>query len=513
VSDLIRRCVCCLVMLVLSSQMAAAASDQLTDLLKDVQKRRDLHVVGEGDVANRIWSRPDTRQSLHEYIEARQLLLRGQDAAGLGMLSSATNFDPDNGAAWRMVALYWEGLGRADYAEQAWKQVGRINPQDVDAQYFLGLEAAERDDLEQAAALLLSWRLGGGKNVMLKSTRPRPDKVMRGEALLASLLYQIDEPQAAESLRQSLRRDIDAMINGRSRYQMGQDKWFDLISLFQTDGSQHSAFDALVVLYNLPQMKPKTRNDLFDMAVGVAVLFDDGSELSSLVDQMPEKTLEILVPQPTGDSAAAELLFQVAMLYSNMGNRDGAAWLYEDVLEHEPMNVMARNNLAYYEMVNGRLDSNVIRMIRTAWRDAPEQPAILDTYGWLQYLLGRFEDDDEGPGAISLLEEAHRRTADQPSPEILDHLGDAFYRVGRVDDARDAWTSALAILLDPRHRQEAVRLNQEIQGTIWGRRIRDPNELYDLAFGSLELNLESKLAALKTGEPCPVQPLVDLESR
>ena len=82
-----------------------------------------------------------------------------------------------------------------------------------------------------------------------------------------------------------------------------------------------------------------------------------------------------------------------------------------------------------------------------------------------------------------------------------------------MDDARDAWTSALAILLDPRHRQEAVRLNQEIQGTIWGRRIRDPNELYDLAFGSLELNLESKLAALKTGEPCPVQPLVDLESR
>ena len=56
-------------------------------------------------------------------------------------------------------------------------------------------------------------------------------------------------------------------------------------------------------------------------------------------------------------------------------------------------------------------------------------------------------------------------------------------------------------------------MNQEIQGSLWGRRIRNSNDLYDLAFGSLEVNLEAKLAALNAGEPCPVQPLVELQEK
>ncbi|MDG2422551.1 MAG: tetratricopeptide repeat protein [Phycisphaerales bacterium] len=497
--------------LFLTISTVAVKSDVLSDQLNEVQNRRNLHIEDEGALVDRRWSFSSTKQSLREYIQAREMFIRGNDAAGLGLLSSATNFDKDNAAAWRMLALYWEGVGRQDYAREAWEQVGRINPHDVDSQYFLGLESSRKGNVEEAVSLLLSWRLGGGKESLVQSAVPRPDKVMRGEAVLAELLYNLNEPAAAETVRQSLRDDIDAMVKGKSRYRMGQDKWLDVISMFQSDGAQRSAFDGVMVLSDLPQINPQTRKSLLDMSIGIAILFDDGSEISTVIDQLPDSMIEYLVPEPVSQSARADLLFEIATLYSTMGNRAGAAWLYEDVLEHDPTNVMARNNLAYYEMVRGRLDSSTIRMLETAWRDAPEHPAILDSYGWLQYVQGRFEDDDEGPGAISLLEQANERSGQQPSPEILDHLGDAYYRAGQPEAAREAWSSGLAILLDPAHRQNQIRMLQELQGMVWGRRIRKESAVYDLEFGPLAISLEAKLVALDAGEPCPVQPLATVE--
>ncbi|MEE2907174.1 MAG: tetratricopeptide repeat protein [Planctomycetota bacterium] len=479
----------------------------LSRSLAEVQARRNLYVQDSNTLAERQWSSPATKQSLRDYIEAREMLLRQRDAAGLGLLSSATHFDPDNAAAWRMLALYWEGIGRMDYAREAWHQVGRINPMDLEAQYFLGLESSKNGDVENAAAMLLSWRLGQGDELLVQSMRPRPDKVMRAEAVLAESLYRLKESAAAEAMRQSLRNDMADLIHGRARFQISQDKWLDLISLFQSDGAQRSAFDAVLVFFNLPVVDIQTRKTLLNLAIGIAILFDDGSEISAVINQIPDEMILALAPNRTSESARADLLFEVATLFSNLGNQDGAAWLYEDVLEIDPTNVMARNNLGYYELEQGRMDPAVLRLLETAWRDAPEHPAILDSYGWLQYLQGRYEDDEDAPGAISLLKEAHTRSGEFPSAEILDHLGDAYYRSGNTDAAREAWNQALSILEDPTERQAHMLQSLELQKMVWGRRIRDAGAVYDLNFGPMQVNIEAKLAALDAGEPCPVYPL------
>ena len=493
--------------LLLTTVVAAEESDWLSRSLEEVQARRNLYVQDSNTLAERQWSSPATKQSLREYIEAREMFLRQHDAAGLGLLSSATNFDPDNAAAWRMLALYWESLGRLDYAREAWRHVGRINPLDIDAQYFLGLELSKKGNVEGAAALLLSWRLGKGDEKLIQSTRPRPDKVMRAEAVLAESLYRLEESTAAEAMRQSLRNDMDDLIHGRARFQISQDKWLDLITLFQSDGAQRSAFDAVIVLLNLPMIDLQTRKTLLNLAIGIAILFDDGSEISAVINKIPDETIQVLAPNRSSESARVDLLFEVATLFSNLGNQDGSAWLYEDVLEIDPTNVMARNNLGYYEMEQGRIGPSVLRLLETAWRDAPEHPAILDSYGWLQYLKGRYEDDEDSPGSITLLEEAHTRSGDFPSAEILDHLGDAYYRSGNLDAARESWALALSILQDPDQRKAHILQSLELQKLVWGRRIRDAGAVYDLAFGDLQLKVGAKLAALDAGEPCPVHPL------
>jgi tetratricopeptide (TPR) repeat protein len=71
----------------------------------------------------------------------------------------------------------------------------------------------------------------------------------------------------------------------------------------------------------------------------------------------------------------------------------------------------------------------------------PEDPHILDTAGWLRYKQGRFEDDQDGSGALSLIEESARR-GEEPSGEVYDHLGDVLWRLGRHDEAAEAWRMA-----------------------------------------------------------------------
>ena len=75
-------------------------------------------------------------------------------------------------------------------------------------------------------------------------------------------------------------------------------------------------------------------------------------------------------------------------------------------------------------------------MIRFAVAREPRESAYLDTYGWLLYKKGRFDE------ARTWLARAHAGR-DSADPVILDHLGDACWRAGASDDALTHWRAAL----------------------------------------------------------------------
>ena len=118
------------------------------------------------------------------------------------------------------------------------------------------------------------------------------------------------------------------------------------------------------------------------------------------------------------------------------------------------------------------------------------------------YLQDRFEDDEDGPGALSLLTAAHTQAGEYPSPEVLDHLGDVQYRLGDVDGAKESWFIASAILTDPASKAEAIGRIEQLQENLWGwwgSRMKDSAALYDLEIGPLKRRLKLKLAALAAG--------------
>ena len=477
--------------------------DQVSTVLLEVQQRLGLEVPESDVLASRAWQDPMVKESLGQYLMARDAIRRGDNAVGISLLSRATQLDRDNAAAWRKLAMLWERQGQGEIARESWRQVFRINPEDTDALHAIGMGAFRAGDFTEATRLLTAWRIDGGQRQL---SQTRPDRVLYAEGALRTAWTCLTSSRQRRRLRRSVRSDIDGLRRGSAGMVIPLDLWNQIISQLMAVSAHESAFDATATILPLVQDDGEQLKDWYRDLISHAILFDDGSRLSAVISSVDDEILDKLAPGMSGDQIRAGLLYEAAALFSNLGNQEGAAWLYADVLEHASTNVMARNNLGYHLLDQNRFDPYLQRLIESVWRDAPDDPAVLDTYGWMQYLLGRFADEEESPGAISLLEDANERSAEDPSPEILDHLGDTYYRLGDEESARKVWSQALSIIESQGHRAAWIASSTQLQQSLWRRRLRDPGTLYDLVFGELEALLREKLASLDAGSPCEVRP-------
>jgi len=75
-------------------------------------------------------------------------------------------------------------------------------------------------------------------------------------------------------------------------------------------------------------------------------------------------------------------------------------------------------------------------MIERAVAALPDNGAIVDSLGWVLFRLGQYDD------AVEILERA--ATLEPVDPVINDHLGDAYWAVGRSIEARFQWQRALS---------------------------------------------------------------------
>jgi tetratricopeptide (TPR) repeat protein len=74
--------------------------------------------------------------------------------------------------------------------------------------------------------------------------------------------------------------------------------------------------------------------------------------------------------------------------------------------------------------------AEALELIRKALALKPDEPAILDSLGWVQYRLGHLDT------AIEQLRNAYGK---QPDAEIAAHLGEVLWVSGKHDEARRVW--------------------------------------------------------------------------
>jgi len=112
---------------------------------------------------------------------------------------------------------------------------------------------------------------------------------------------------------------------------------------------------------------------------------------------------------------------------------------FKKALELKPDEAIVLNYLGYSWLARGENITKAREMIELAVTKRPEDGFIIDSLGWAMYLMKEY------PDAVTYLEKA---TDLQPSdPTINEHLGDAYWKVGRRNEAHFQWRRALS--MDP----------------------------------------------------------------
>jgi tetratricopeptide (TPR) repeat protein len=125
--------------------------------------------------------------------------------------------------------------------------------------------------------------------------------------------------------------------------------------------------------------------------------------------------------------AVAELLVRTA-------NMRAAKAAYEEILRLSPRDAAALNNLANVQLRLG--DRGALATAEQALALQPASATVLDTAGWAAHQAGQHER------ALQLLRDA--RVRDPSQPAIRYHLASVLARAGRVAEAKEELTAALA---------------------------------------------------------------------
>lgn len=123
----------------------------------------------------------------------------------------------------------------------------------------------------------------------------------------------------------------------------------------------------------------------------------------------------------------AELLYGRALSEADINDTDAAVADLRRVLELKPDDVEAMNALGYTLADSNQHLDEATQLLKKALAAKPEEPAIIDSWGWLQYRLGHLDE------AEKTLRRAWDKSKDA---DIGVHLGEVLWKRGDTAGAK-----------------------------------------------------------------------------
>lgn len=169
------------------------------------------------------------------------------------------------------------------------------------------------------------------------------------------------------------------------------------------------------------------------------------------------------IPAEAGDvEAQSQLGFLYGMGYGVPYSQEMAEhWNLKAIAQGS---LMAMNNQAYDWAQRGQKLEESLRLISRVLAAGDRTSSTLDTYGWILYKMGRYVE------AVPPLCQA--RELEPGHPEIRFHLGDAYWRIGMVDAAKEEWVQADSLRKTERYQSEqGARFLRTEEGQSWEREL------------------------------------------
>ena len=156
---------------------------------------------------------PETRdQALRHYVRGRDAAARNRHLVSINELGKALKLDPGSPAILRQLARSYLAMGNTLHAASFYERLLRVEPEDSEALFSLGLDAFNRRRFEQAAAYLAQPRLKGG------SFRHDPAAGALADFYLASALRRLGYDRASIGLNRRLLESLPDPLGTPTRY-------------------------------------------------------------------------------------------------------------------------------------------------------------------------------------------------------------------------------------------------------------------------------------------------------
>jgi len=138
------------------------------------------------------------------------------------------------------------------------------------------------------------------------------------------------------------------------------------------------------------------------------------------------------------DNTALLIQFYSALgdAYNGLKEYERSDGYFDRALNLDPDNAYVLNNYSYFLSLRGEKLEKAEQMSRKANRLEPDNASYQDTYAWVLYRKGNFDE------AKTWMEKALAK--DPANGTLLEHMGDILFRLGRVEEAVTHWKNAKA---------------------------------------------------------------------
>ena len=186
----------------------------------------------------------------------------------------------------------------------------------------------------------------------------------------------------------------------------------------------HGIDQARAYLQSLRRQQPNQASELIQLESNLLVSNNQSDQAINLLSSG-------LQANPTD----AKLLYARSMVAELQNNFALAEQDLRALLAQDADNPTALNALGYTMIVHTDRSEEAYRLIKRAYLLNPGDPAIIDSMGWVLFVMGKAEE------ALPFLQKA---MAILPDPEIAAHLGEVQWFLGNRQAALHTWQRGLA---------------------------------------------------------------------
>ncbi|WP_196140610.1 tetratricopeptide repeat protein [Aliikangiella sp. G2MR2-5] len=411
-----------------------------------------------------------------------------QDQEAVDFLKQIYLANPENNRISHMLGQLYYDLRNFQASANHFTGWLKEHPEDIEARYY---EAASYYALGQ-----YHLSLSGFKKLLDKGFRPNTvafycgdsahkaenielaldcySKVGQSEFFIkakiqtASILAQtgkVEQALASLKVDSQLEEDdqvklLGAEINLLNRFQSKDDAKAKLETALKNYPDNLSLLLKKIELYELTQAPKK----LYQLLNQVRDLVEAGPELdrfdlasAALLKnnehyQLAINWLDRAIEEKPEDK---DLLYTRAIYKESLALYDEMIQEFKYLLTLFPDDLNIKNALGYTLADTGKDLDYAQELIDSAFEGLPDNAAVIDSKGWLAYRKGEFEIAEQ------FLVKAFKMA---PSAEGAAHLGEVFWKTGKVEFAKGVWRKGLSLDKDNRVLNETLeRLNINLE--------------------------------------------------